>query len=297
MDSNIKPDPDSPAINDESIQTYVKDMTKVLDSNKGGVIKQIIHEQERKEEEKQNMSGGINKNRLFAVGSFVFLLLAVLSLAYLAKIKDRAGVVPVSPQFQSIIFNDKTEFREIAGFSKDAIINTISNQAVNTQVKVGGLEGIYLTENKKVVGLRRFVSLIKSSFEPGAVVFVPDNFLIGVIHSAIVADKSATKDLFILLKARSFADIFPPMQAWEEKMLLDLYGLFGVGLNAETKYLLTSPFEDGILGNKNARILYDKEGQIVLMYVFADDNSVIITSSEVTAKEVMIRLGSDKTKN
>ena len=33
-----------------------------------------------------------------------------------------------------------------------------------SQVKNGGVEGIYLTENKKVIGYKRFLSLIEGRF-------------------------------------------------------------------------------------------------------------------------------------
>ena len=42
-------------------------------------------------------------------------------------------------------------------------------------------EGIYLTENKQIIGLRRFITLIKGNFVPGAdPVYVSDNFLMPI---------------------------------------------------------------------------------------------------------------------
>ena len=86
------------------------------------------------------------------------------------------------------------------------------------------------------------------------------------------------------------------MQNWESKMLYDLHGFFGVKLSPETNYLFTKSFEDGIVANKNARILRDNNGQIVLMYVFADDNSIVITNSENAVSEIILRLNSSQIK-
>ena len=55
-------------------------------------------------------------------------------------------------------------------------------------------------------------------------------------------------------------------------------------------------FEDGIVQNQNARILYDAEKKIVMMYIFADENSVIITGTESAAREIMLRLASSRVK-
>jgi len=105
------------------------------------------------------------------------------------------------------------------------------------------------------------------------------------------------RDLFILIKMRSVADVFDPMQKWEAKMFSDLHGLFKTDINADTAYLLTSDFTDGIIQNKNARILYDKNGNIVMMYVYITNDTLIITNSESAVAEVISRLASGQIKS
>ena len=95
---------------------------------------------------------------------------------------------------------------------------------------------------------------------------------------------------------RSIVDVFEPMKAWESKMFYDLHSFFGMNLNEDTKYLLEKSFEDGIIQNKNARILRDKDGNIVLMYIYAKEDSLIITNSETAVAEVMLRLASSQIK-
>jgi hypothetical protein len=46
------------------------------------------------------------------------------------------------------------------------------------------------------------------------------------------------------------------MNKWERKMFADLYGFFGVNLNADTKYLLSKNFEDGFFKNTYLWDLY-----------------------------------------
>ena len=193
------------------------------------------------------------------------------------------------PQLSSLIFTEQIDFTPIDGLTKEKIAETISNQINNVKVKIGGIEGIYLTENKKVVGFNRFNTLLKSNLTGNQLTLISDNFLLGAFNGE-------NKDLFMLLKVKSFSDIFPVMQSWESKMLYDLHGFFGVTLSPETNYLFTKSFEDGIVANKNARILRDNNSQIVLMYVFADDNSIIITKSENAVSELIFRLNSSQIK-
>jgi hypothetical protein len=195
----------------------------------------------------------------------------------------------VEKQFVPIIFSDKNTLIEVLDLKKDEIEIKVLNEVNVTTVKPGGIEGIYLTLNKASVGLRKFIELIKGNFVLGNNNFVEDNFLMGVV-------KNENNNFFILIKMRSVPDIFDALHAWEPKMFFDLHGFFGIPLSLDTKYLLTKEFQDGIVENKNARILYDTDGKIVLMYVFADDNSIVITNSENATHEIMLRLASSQIK-
>jgi hypothetical protein len=275
------------------VETYAEDMAKVIENDKSGLIKKIIHEEEEHEIEKKNLSPESRKNKFFMLVGLLFIILGLITFFYFLMTKD-VPTVSIEKQFTPLIFNDKSVFVEVKDLKKDEIAQTVFNEVNTTEVKNGGVEGIYLTEDKKMVYLRRFIALLKSNFVPGAegsdnMLFVNDNFLMGVVNTE-------TKDFFILLKTRSIADIFESLRAWESKMFFDLHGFFGLNISPETKYLLTKGFQDGIVENQNARILYDSNNKIVLMYVLANDNSVIITNTENAAREIMFRLSASQIK-
>ncbi|MEK7080921.1 MAG: hypothetical protein AAB902_00805 [Patescibacteria group bacterium] len=271
------------------VQTYAEDVAKVIENDTGGLIKKIIHGEEEHEAEKKNLSPESKKNKFFMFISILLLFLALATLSFFLFRKN-INTIEVEKQFVPIIFSDQSAYLEVLGLNKDEIAQTVLNEINTTKVKSGGVEGIYLTENKQVVGLRRFISLIKGNFVPGNnTLFVNDNFLMGVVNSE-------TKNFFILLKIRSTADIFDALRIWEGKMLSDLRGFLGINLSSDTRYLFTKDFEDGIVENKNARLLYDKDGKLVVMYIFADDNSVIITNTPNAAHEIMLRLAGNQKK-
>lgn len=283
---------------DKVVQTYAQDVAEVIENDKGGgLIKKIIHGEEEHEIEKRRLSPESKRNRLFMFVSFLLLFFTLIILSSLFFKKD-ADTVAVEKQFAPIIFNDKTIFLEVAGLNKDEISQTVSNEVSGTGVKLGGIEGIYLTENKKIIGLRKFIALIKSDFtvnqsDPN---FVNDNFLLGVVNNGNLPASSAGKDFFMLIKMRTLPDIFNSLRVWENKMFSDLHGFFGIGIGSGTKYLLTKEFQNGIIQNKNARILYDQYNKIVIMYILANDTSVIITNTENAAREIMLRLASSQIK-
>lgn len=279
------------------VRTYAEDMAKILEDDREGLVKKIIHGEEEHEKQKKELSPESKKNKTFMLVGSLLIVFSILILGYLVVLKKQVNTVTVEKQFVPIIFNDKSVFVEIDGMDKDQVVQTIVNSMDNTGVKLSGVKGIYLTENKQIVGLRRLITLLGSSFAPNSnPVFLSDNFMMG---SVLMGEKSSMGnigDFFILLKVRSIFDVFDALRAWEGKMFFDLNKFFGVEISSETSYLLTKNFEDGVVGNKNARILYNKDGGIVLMYIFADENSVIITGSRSVAREIMLRLASSEKK-
>jgi hypothetical protein len=266
-------------------ETYAEDMAEAIENDKEGLVKKIIHGEERHEEEKKNLSPESKKNKLLMLVGVLLFVLSLIILFFSFFLKTDTNTVPVENQFTPIIFNDQSAFLEVSGLKKEEIEQTILNEISTSKIKAGGIEGIYLTENKQIIGLRRFLTLTKSNFIPGDnTVFVSDNFMLGAVD----------KDFFILLKVRSTADIFEALRAWEGKIFSDLYKFFEINLSKETNYLLTKELEDGMVENKNARILYDQNGDTVLMYVLADDNSIIITNSQPAVHEIILRLASSQ---
>lgn len=277
----------------KNINTYAGDMARVLDDDKeGGLIKKIIHQQEEYEDQKKDLSQQSQKNRIFLFFGVLFLFLSVAAVIFLVIFKNNLNKVNVQVPFTPLIFTDESVYKDVSLFTKEKIAQTVVNEKNATLLKYGEVEGIYLTEDKKIIGFQEFIKLIVGSLKIDNAGFVGDNFLLGVVNRGTQDTEAIqySKHLFILLKIRSFSDIFPSLRLWENKMFFDLHDFFGIDTTADTSYLLTKDYEDGIMDNKNARVLKDNDGNVVFMYVFADDQSIIITDTPSTVHEVMLRL-------
>lgn len=295
MDKN---NPTENEIKNVVVETYAEDMARVIEDDKTGLVKKIIHEEEQHEIEKINLSPESTKNKFFMLISLIFIVAGLSILIYFIINREVVPTVPVQKQFTPLVFSDKSSFFEIKDLKKDEIIQTVLNAVSETKVKKEGVEGIYLTIDKQVVGLRKFMVLIGANFDPKTDMSVSDsavsdNFLMGSVNGE-------TKDFFILIKVSSIADVFTAMRDWEKKMFTELSPLFGFKVSNETKSLANLKFEDGIIENKNARILYvpDEEGKkkIIMMYIFVNDNSILIANTESAASELMLRLATSKVK-
>ncbi len=471
----------------KNVETYTDDMLGVLSGNKQGFIKEVIEEQEKRESDLWRYSPEFKKNKLFLKLSVAFFAVSAAVLVYFFMNQD-IEVLPVKQRFSPLIFHEQTKSIDISLYNKDKVARAISDEVIDTELKKSNIEGVYLIENGKAVGLRRLLAMIRANINTKQLEAISDNYLIGIVYSdpfsvtketeqtdtsteeggltdtgnieveikgepmtlntssffktattefinanakeiakktisdfldtvdfttskiqvvgtysverpwdrneilaearrvlgveilmevlkekykeedvaKIIIESEAkgvsikdthseeeinnmskselskavdltqgiqysaeaktkskkiyvpapitvkptteststvrgiksshpkNKDLFILLKYRSFSDVFAPMRSWENKMFEDLNEFFGYSISTDTSYLLTKNFEDGIVQNKNARILRDDDGNIVIMYVYTDDNSLIITNSQDATKEVIGRLASSK---
>lgn len=273
-------------IKNKAIETYAEDLESVLDSNEEGLVRKLIHEQEELDSETRKNSPEAKQNRKFLILSISLLAFGIASLVFFFAQREKASIVEIKPQYKPIIFIEKTEFKDVTGLSKEDVSKTIYSRSNITDAKTGSIEGLYLTENKQIIGLRRVLNLLGSGFYPEDA-YVNNNFLMGTMYGE-------QNDFFVVLEVSAFVDIFDSVRAWEKTMFKDLHGALGIVVNAENNYLLNKPFDDGVLENKNSRILHDNEGNIVLMYIFAKDNYVVITEGEKTAQELISRLSSAK---
>lgn len=270
------------------VQTFTKDMAKVIEGAEGGFIKKIIHEQEANEERKKSLPKEGRRNITFLIVGACLIIFALAFLFFLATHK-KENTLNVPNSSQPLIYSDQSSVLEIGELSRDEIIETILTETFTSELKTDGIKAFYFSNNKNIIGLREFLKLIKSNFAIENNKFLEDNFLLGYLNNE-------NKDLFILMKIRSLSDVFENLRQWENKMFLDLHRFWSISITPETEYLINKNFEDGIIQNKNARILYDNDGQIVMMYVFTTENSLVISNNEKLIAEIILRLSSSKLK-
>ncbi|MEN9621597.1 MAG: hypothetical protein RLZZ67_31 [Candidatus Parcubacteria bacterium] len=100
-----------------------------------------------------------------------------------------------------------------------------------------------------------------------------------------------TQSPFIIFKNTFFQNAFSGMLEWEQKMRTDLLPLVQVAHTGETNTgALSSAFEDIIISNVDVRVLKNDSGQPILMYAFADKDTIVVTTSQTALKYIIDRL-------
>jgi|GEM_PF-5503932 len=262
-----------------TVKTYTDDMVRVVEESGGTVVRQVIEAEERVEEEKRNPEK--QKNRIFGILGSVFTIAAVGILFYFSmnSAPEPLPLPEATPgEIEHLKISASTNL-EVGGLTKEEVKWAILGASSAISLAPGEIGEIILLEGGEAVGLRHFVAIAGMNLPLSKIDFVEDDFLLGVINW------KGTNHTFLLIKSRSFLDIFPALRDWEPKMLEDLSGLFGIG-----PALPARGFQDGIIKNKNARVLTDEGGQTMIMYVFVNDEFTLLMRSQEAVEEIIARI-------
>ncbi|HWA32022.1 MAG TPA: hypothetical protein VG694_01040 [Candidatus Paceibacterota bacterium] len=285
----------SPGPKKTGIKTYVDDLTKAVQGGKEGIIRKITLEDEQHREEKEALSPRSKRNKAYLIASIVVIVLTIFLVHTFASVRQKESVVPVAPQFIPLVSTDGSKVEDAGGLSAGGIASLVVSDINANSVKPGGIEGIYLTENQLPIGLRKFADLAGLHLVAGDPALVSDTFFLGAYHPDAAAGNSPPGEFLMVIKGSSFLDLYPAIHGWEKYMFADLRSFIGMG-DYSYNYLAEKDFADSLFENKNARVLYDNNGNVALMYVYADDNSVVVTDGEDAASEAILRLSAGQVK-
>lgn len=274
----------------KGLETYATDMVDAFQSGEPGLIKKMIHSQEQEELEKKKESRESGKNRLFAIFGAMFIVIALSVVVALYMFREEVEVVYVAPPVTPLILTDRNDSLDVTEMDRVSVLSALRPALENFDLAKGKIKSVFLNEDNQPVNFSRFIALTESSFPLEQATVVYPNFMLGSLGVSSPSDDAVVGRAFILLRTQSFVDVFTPMRTWERKMFFDLSPIFGILTTPDNEALITKDFEDGFVLNKNARMLIDNTGNVILMYVFLDDNFVLITNSKETVREVLIRL-------
>jgi len=102
---------------------------------------------------------------------------------------------------------------------------------------------------------------------------------------------SSKNSPFIILKNSFFQNAFAGMLDWESYIRNDLISFIKI-TKPEENIVDANPneFEDSVVSNVDTRILRNKSGEIILTYAFADQETIVITTTLDSLKFILEKL-------
>jgi len=181
-------------------------------------------------------------------------------------------IVPSNEQKIITLITEKTEENK-----------SIVKELIQRGTQIGSLTNFIFTDESEVILTpEKFFKSIGTSAPFGFSAFLTNRFMFGFYSME-------KNEPFIILKIKSYENVFALMLKWENTIKDDLNIILPNGTSQNELI-----FQDKIIKNHDTRILYDQNGQIDILYSFLDKETIIITSSMETFEEILERLSSPK---
>ncbi len=284
----------------ESLETYMSDIADVVRDEKMSVVKIASAEQKRRERGDYYKKGIETSNNkiIFIVGGVVLIIIGIFvsyKLSNRAKINNQptqiVKTVEVPISFDSnVSINTNNSINGIA-LSKqiEPILKKVNSPSSISKVSLSKtVEGI-----KEPLSLKEFLSILNLSAPKSLIRSFTDNYMLGVYTPENV---NLNNNLFLIIKIKDYNLAYSGMLKWEKTMAKDLFNIFNINISGGNSSIFNEPFKDIIIKNKDARILYNSMGIDKLYYLFADSNTLIISTSQDAVKEIISRLLVKQTK-
>ena len=273
------------------LQTFQHDVAEAMKEGKGSIIKIAVAEQERKDREAEILSPKSPMNKRYIFAGLMLLLVALGAIGVIAYLKggkvSTNNSTPVENKIPSAIRADAHVPINITNETPSSLRTKIADILIKTGATNGTITDFYFTKDtdpNTLVGSADFLNMLGSTMPNSLLRSLGQKFMIGTYQI------SNTSVPFIVLTTDSFQSTFAGMLLWEKTMIDDLYQILNIPIQNENQILFTNPFNDGTIKNKDARILRDAGGRPALMYLFLDNNTILITSSSASIDEISTRL-------
>lgn len=266
------------------LHTMKSDMQEYIDQKKMSIV-EIAGKQAQKQGIKISTTYTNWPNKLITLAVIMLVIISAGILSYTIIRKKTSREITETPEKnlpEAIVLPNEQKIITLLLDKQEANKNIIT-EITQTDTLIGNLTNfIFTDENKKVLTSGQFLESIGVNAPFGFSAFLTDQFMFGTYSFE-------RNESFIILKVRSYENIFALMLKWEKTMKNDLSVLL-----PSTDTSTDSIFQDRIIKNHDTRILYSQNGQINILYSFLDKETVLITSSVNTFEEILRRLSSPK---
>lgn len=279
------------------VRTYEGDLASVMKEKRGSVIKIAVSEQIKKDLKTfstQTTTHSKTNLIILSIAGILFLSgISFLIFSYLNK-KPETITEQIINNATSIISSENQKEIATIGLSQSKLIKAVGDEVRTSNIRLDTLEEIYLTEEiggtKQKISTEKFFQILGSRIPSVLLRSLDKNFMLG-IHAF------NGNQAFLILKTDFYENAFLGLLKWENDMPGELLSLLGVNINADNRYLLDKEFTDTTFKNRDARALFDNNGNPVLIYSMPQRDTIIITTGEDTLNEVINKLNAPKSLN
>jgi hypothetical protein len=281
------------------IRTYKSDVEETIQTSHISSINIAMAENRKmmgqaKQTEIEKKKSGINRNILIISLVLVFggaLTFFIPQLLLQIQYGQKAAPVETvsSKPLMTVDLEEKMNIKDI---NLNRVSTTLKERVDQSSTKLGQIKNIYLTEGdgtaEKLITASNFLSLIKANVPSGIQRTLKDQYMFGLYNYN-------GNQRFLILKVGEYDTTFSGMLSWEINLWQDFKELFELqsdnsASSSSTYGIEVKKFQDTSFDNKDCRIVKDSSGNIIFLYSIIDQNTVVITTSTDTLKEIINRI-------
>ena len=237
------------------------------------------------------------KKLIIWVGAAVLILSVVGGVAGFAiSLRGTQEKQTVAFRPAEFMFVERAAELPVGNLEKAELLQLLSRVVAAGNSTLGALEQYYLTrvvaEEPQLLSAQEFLFAVGAEVPESLPRSLEQPFFFGVhIFNG--------NQPLLIFKTNSYENAFAGMLSWEGTLQRDLAPAFGTALGAAdleqtgtTTASITprASFRDMVIRNKDARVLRNRTGQVVLLYSFIDRSTLLITTNEYTLNEAVSRL-------
>ncbi len=286
----VIPVPETPHV---PVRTYESDLEQALEGREGGVIKLAIEDETRKDEERKNLTLLSKKNMLYGIGALILIGLAVIAILFVKISTTVRPTIGEGAQRSALITFDTKKEIDTENKIPEKIKKELEIAVQQNEGKNDGITYLIPTEKgfmgKSIVSPKNLFKKTNAVFSTQFANGISAEYFYGVYKNTV-----GKNNAFMIFKSSNDEYAFAGLAEWESTLYEDVYQIFGIIPDEETRILIEKPFEDMLIANKNARVLLNKDDEVVLVTMFLNDGYVIIAPNMATLTEVTNRLYAKK---
>lgn len=296
------------------IRTYEGDVAQALEKKKASVMTIALAENMQKNrgayignDSESSAPSHLTKKILIAITSIILLGAGGAGGYYLYL---QSPLAPDAPAFQSngsayksIVKPDYQKKLDVTALSGKNLASVLNKTLQSSKASPGSMTELILTEKTTIDEKSQISKISIQKFLAKMGITPPDMLTRSLTPSWMIGSfEGSVSEPFIIVSTDFYQNTYSGMIKWEPSMADDLSGLFiypnstlakenGDGTAPPATYFnIRGNFEDAIVKNKDVRIFKNESGETLLMYVFLDKNTLMITQNESALREAIVRL-------
>lgn len=216
---------------------------------------------------------------LFLWGILVVVLAGVVGAGvwyYRAFIASAPAANPTPKTTSRIILADSENMVDVTKLSRDSFFSAFARERA-AQLPLSSFSLVTPAQGDTPFSAVAFLELLRVDVSGSFVRSLKGEFALGL--RGLPANRA-----FLIFKANDYHTAFAGMLSWEQSMVEDIGPLFGAAIGG------AAGFADQVVQNRDTRVFSDANGAELLVWGFADQETIIIASDTDSFSQLLGRL-------